>query len=108
MFNEMIILFVTAFIIIPTTVETHNCMHPKPEGRDGIACNWNDKVWEEKFHMPSKTHYLRLKEVDETDNFIEKRMRIRYHRKLNEKLEQWTANPNKRRLAYLKQKERSQ
>ena len=105
--TESLLMMFLGFVVIPVSVETSICMNPKPN-KKGAVCQWDEKTWETKFHRPSLTYYTALKHEDKTDNFIEKRMRIRYHKRLNEQLKQWTANPQARRLVYLKQKERSQ
>ena len=105
--TESLLMMALGFIVVPVTVETTICMNPKID-QIGVVCEWKEETWERKFHRPSLTYYMALKKVDKTDNFIEKRMRIRYHKRLNEQLKQWTANPQARRLVYSKQKERSQ
>ena len=105
--TESLLMMFLGFVVIPVSVETSICMNPKPN-KKGAVCQWDEETWERKFHRPSLTYYTALKHEDKTDNFIEKRMRIKYHKQLNEELEQRTANPQIRRLVYSKQKERSQ
>ena len=76
----MVIVFITAFVIIPTTVETTNCLNPVPT-KDGAVCNWKEKEWILQFDLETMEYYYTLKETNEHDNFIEKSMRKRYLKK---------------------------
>tara|TARA_R100000742_G_C4271452_1_gene90390 strand:- start:1011 stop:1370 length:360 start_codon:yes stop_codon:yes gene_type:complete len=100
--TESLLMMALGFVVIPVSVETSICMNPKVD-QIGAVCQWREDTWERKFHKPSLTYYMALKKVDKTDNFIESNMRVRYHKKLDKKLEQWTSNPQERRLEYLKQ-----
>ena len=78
--KETAILFIVAFVLIPISVESWNCTHPLPDG-DGAVCDWDSKNWDKKFDLETLQYYYVLRDVDPTDNFVEKRMRERYHKK---------------------------
>ena len=75
--NEIVVLFIVAFIVIPVIVETENCIYPTPSN-NGAICKWEDKEWDEKFDLKTKKYYYVLRETDKTDNFVEKKVRKRY------------------------------
>ena len=84
MLSETIALFLVAFVAVPIGVETVICMHPNSENK-GAVCNWEDKKWNKKFDLGTRTYYYTLDEFDDSDNFIEKKMRKRHHEKIKEK-----------------------
>ena len=75
--NEILALFFVAFVIIPITVETHNCIHPAPENERAV-CDWKSKTWTKKFDLKTRKYYYVLDETSDTDNFVEIQARKRY------------------------------
>tara|TARA_R100000808_G_scaffold24903_1_gene59193 strand:- start:1423 stop:1698 length:276 start_codon:yes stop_codon:yes gene_type:complete len=75
--SEVLILNFIAFVVMPITVETTICLNPSPIHR-GAVCNWEEKNWEVKFDIETMEYYYELKPTDQSDNFIEKKMRKRF------------------------------
>ena len=84
MLTETIVLFLVAFVGIPIGVETGVCMDPNPN-KKGAVCNWKEKTWTKKFDLETRTYYFALDEFDDSDNFIEKKMRKKHHDKIEER-----------------------
>ena len=82
--NDMLALFFIAFVVIPITVETHNCMHPNQEAQ-GAVCDWKSKTWHKKFDLETLEYYYVLEETSDTDNFVERQVRKRYWKERDEK-----------------------
>lgn len=79
--KEELVLHFVAFVVIPITVESRICLSPKPTDT-GTVCTWEPDTWEKKFNLETKEYYYILKEEDSRDNFIERKARKRYIKKI--------------------------